>query len=47
MSILVDDRNKSIDPWVEAGGIGVLHKSVPDTIGQLRELIQQYAPQNA
>jgi hypothetical protein len=37
--ILVDDRNKSIDPWVAAGGIGVLHKSAEDTIRQLKEIV--------
>lgn len=37
-SILIDDRSKSIKPWVEAGGIGILHKNVSDTIRQLKEL---------
>lgn len=37
--ILVDDRSKSIDPWVAAGGIGVLHKSAEDTIRQLKEIV--------
>lgn len=34
-TILVDDRAKSIDPWVAAGGIGILHTSVENTIRQL------------
>lgn len=38
-TILVDDRAKSIDPWVAAGGIGVLHTSVDDTIEQLRAFL--------
>lgn len=38
-AILIDDRAKSIDPWVEAGGIGILHTSVEDTICQLNELV--------
>ena len=38
-TILVDDRAKSIDPWVAAGGIGILHTSVDDTIEQLRAFL--------
>ena len=37
-SILIDDRGKSIEPWKAAGGIGILHKSVSQTIAQLKEL---------
>lgn len=37
-AILIDDRDKSIIPWVEAGGIGILHKSASDTIKKLEEL---------
>lgn len=36
--ILIDDRHKAIDPWVEAGGIGILHKDAKRTIAQLKEL---------
>lgn len=36
--ILIDDRKKSIGPWIEAGGIGILHKSAEKTIRQLKEL---------
>lgn len=38
-SILVDDRMKSIDPWVRAGGIGVHHQNTNDTIRQLELLL--------
>lgn len=38
-SILIDDRSKSIDPWIEAGGIGILHTSAESTISQLHELM--------
>ena len=38
-SILVDDRSHSIDPWTAAGGIGVLHTSVQDTIERLRQYL--------
>ncbi len=37
-SILIDDQKKSIDPWVAAGGIGILHTSAANTIKQLQEL---------
>lgn len=36
--ILIDDRRKAIDPWVSAGGIGVLHVNAHLTIEQLKEL---------
>lgn len=36
--ILIDDRQKSIEPFLAAGGIGILHKSAADTISQLKEL---------
>ena len=35
-SILVDDRPKAIDPWIKAGGIGILHTSAEDSINQLK-----------
>lgn len=38
-SILIDDRTKSIHPWVSKGGIGILHVSARNTIEQLSELI--------
>lgn len=38
-SILVDDRLKSIDPWVAAGGIGILHTSAADSIAKLQEIV--------
>lgn len=37
-SILIDDRTKSIIPWEEAGGIGILHKTAELTIKHLKEL---------
>lgn len=37
-TILIDDRSKSIDPWIAAGGIGILHTSAADTIKQLKQL---------
>lgn len=37
--ILIDDRRKSIDPWVAGGGTGILHTSAKDTIIQLKEMV--------
>lgn len=36
--ILIDDKMKAIQPWRDAGGIGILHTSAADTIRQLKEL---------
>lgn len=36
--ILIDDQRKALDPWVAAGGIGILHTSAVNTIRQLKEL---------
>jgi len=36
--ILIDDLRKSIDPWVAAGGIGILHTSAKNTIAELKKL---------
>lgn len=38
-SILIDDREKSITPWVAAGGIGILHTSAAQTITDLFDII--------
>lgn len=37
--ILIDDRDKSIAPWVEAGGIGILHLDSISTIEKIKEII--------
>jgi hypothetical protein len=37
-AILIDDRAKAIDPWIAAGGIGILHTSAVNTIAHLKEL---------
>lgn len=37
--ILIDDRSKSIEPWVTAGGIGILHTSARNSILQLKNII--------
>ena len=38
-AILIDDRDKNINDWIDAGGIGILHTSAEDTINKLNELI--------
>ena len=38
-AVLVDDRQRNIDYWVEAGGIGILHKTADETIKQLDYII--------
>lgn len=37
--VLIDDRLKSIEPWVQAGGIGILHVNAAYTIAQLTKLM--------
>jgi hypothetical protein len=37
-AVLIDDRMKSIGPWREKGGIGILHTSAEDSIRQLKKL---------
>ncbi len=39
-TILIDDRSKSIDPWMAAGGVGILHRDAESTIAVLRSLLQ-------
>ena len=36
--VLIDDKRKAIDPWVAAGGIGILHTSAVNTINELKRL---------
>lgn len=38
-AVLIDDRAKAIDPWITAGGIGILHKSAEETIKILAGLV--------
>jgi len=37
-NILIDDRSKAIDPWIDAGGVGILHVSA---IQSLKELVEK------
>lgn len=38
-SILVDDMETNTKPWVDAGGIAILHKSARVTIAKLKKLV--------
>ena len=38
--ILIDDRNRSIGPFVKAGGIGILHTSAVETINTLEAMMK-------
>ena len=37
-NILIDDRKDTIDSWNAKGGIGILYKSAPQVINDLKEL---------
>ena len=39
-TILIDDRMHSIGPWRSAGGIGILHTSASQSIGELKTLLK-------
>jgi hypothetical protein len=39
--LIDDDEPKNIDPWIKAGGIGIVHKSNTSTIKQLREYLDE------
>jgi len=42
--ILIDDRQKNIDEWQAAGGIGILHKGdFADTLRRVRDAMAAYA----
>ena len=38
-AVLIDDRERNIKCWVEAGGIGILHKTADETIKELNDII--------
>ena len=38
-TILIDDRAKNIGPFIEHGGLGILHKNSSDTIKQLEKIV--------
>ena len=36
--ILIDDKAKAVNPWRQAGGIGIIHTNAASTIEKLKEL---------
>ncbi len=38
--ILIDDREDNIDRWIKAGGIGILHKDIEETLQLLKKYTQ-------
>lgn len=36
--VLIDDKMKAIQPWRDAGGIGILHTSAANTINELKKI---------
>jgi 5'(3')-deoxyribonucleotidase len=40
-AVLIDDREKNIKKWEEAGGIGILHKDADSTIKKLDEIMSK------
>lgn len=39
-NILIDDRESNINNWIAAGGIGILHKNIDDTLLELKEVLK-------
>ena len=37
--ILIDDQMRAIEPWENAGGIGILHTSTKNTIRKLKKIL--------
>jgi hypothetical protein len=36
-SLLIDDMERNVDPWIKAGGIGIVHKSAEQTIRTIKQ----------
>ncbi len=39
--ILIDDREKNIKKWEEAGGVGILHKDAESSIKKLKKIMEE------
>ena len=39
-SIIIDDTESVINDWREAGGLAIFHRNVPDTLAQLKFLLE-------
>jgi hypothetical protein len=40
-TVLIDDKLETIEAWNKAGGIGILHKNVGDTMRELEQYINE------
>lgn len=40
-NILIDDKDKNIDPWNEAGGIGILYHAPSDSVDKVRDILTE------
>ena len=40
--ILIDDRSKNIDPWIQAGGTGILYKNINQVLRDINNEITSY-----
>lgn len=40
--ILIDDRSKNIDPWIENGGTGILYKNINQVLRDIKNEITSY-----
>ena len=40
-SILIDDREKNIKKWEDAGGIGILHKDAETTLDKVKKIMER------
>lgn len=38
-AVLIDDFSSNVDPFIKAGGQGIVHKSADDTIRQLKKIL--------
>jgi len=45
VGILIDDMNKNVAPFIQKGGVGILHKSANDTIAKLKQIMKTDKPQ--
>lgn len=39
--ILIDDKDKNIEQWINAGGVGILHKSAETSIDELKKVLNE------
>jgi hypothetical protein len=46
-NILIDDKPENIKQFIDAGGIGILHKSADNTIAQLQHLQKSYIKEDS